>query len=91
MTRNEFHQLCRSNLLILDGATGTELIKRGMPSGVSPEAWICEHPEAICAIHDAYIAAGGNSSRINTGTRCPENSVFILFFRVLYFSGIFLS
>ncbi len=72
MTRNEFHQLCRSNLLILDGATGTELIKRGMPSGVSPEAWICEHPEAICAIHDAYIAAGSNIVYAPTfgGNRC---------------------
>lgn len=61
MKKNDFHKLCRQSFpLILDGATGTELIKRGMPAGVCPEAWVAEHPEAICDIHNAYIAAGSN-------------------------------
>ena len=61
MNKSDFQKLCRRSFpLILDGATGTELIKRGMPSGVCPELWVSEHPEAICDIHNAYIAAGSN-------------------------------
>ncbi len=47
--------------MILDGATGTELIKAGMPSGVCPEAWILEHPEVISSIQKRYIEAGSNA------------------------------
>lgn len=72
MTRAEFKQLCNSKFLILDGATGTELIKRNMPSGVCPELWVYEHPEAICDIHNAYIRAGSNIVYAPTfgGNRC---------------------
>lgn len=44
--------------LVLDGATGTELAKLGMPSGVAPELWVYENPSAIERVHNAYIAAG---------------------------------
>ena len=47
--------------MILDGATGTELIKAGMPSGVCPEAWILEHPDVISHIQKRYIDAGANA------------------------------
>ena len=57
MTRNEFRQLA-FNGLVLDGATGTELAKLGMPSGVAPELWVYENPSAIERVHNAYIAAG---------------------------------
>jgi 5-methyltetrahydrofolate--homocysteine methyltransferase len=60
MTRDEFRKLCTGTFPVLDGATGTELIKRGMPAGVCPELWVYEHPESICDIHNAYIAAGSN-------------------------------
>ena len=60
MTRNEFQSLCRRKIVILDGATGTELIKHGMPGGVCPEAWILDHPEAILAVQRAYFAAGSD-------------------------------
>ena len=39
--------LLKKKILILDGATGTELQKRGMPSGVCPEVWCLDHPEVI--------------------------------------------
>ena len=32
---------------VLDGATGTELIKRGLPAGVNVQSWMLDHPEAI--------------------------------------------
>ncbi len=47
--------------MILDGATGTELIKAEMPSGVCPEAWILEHPQTITDIQKRYINAGANA------------------------------
>ncbi len=46
--------------LILDGATGTELIKRGMPRGACPEAWVLENPEVIRAIQKEYAEVGAN-------------------------------
>lgn len=44
--------------LTLDGATGTELQKRGMPAGACTELWILEHPDAILDVQRRYIAAG---------------------------------
>ncbi|MBO5667908.1 MAG: homocysteine S-methyltransferase family protein [Lentisphaeria bacterium] len=72
MTRNEFKKRCESGFLILDGATGTELIKRGMPGGVCPELWVSEHPEVICDIHNSYIRSGSNIVYAPTfgGNRC---------------------
>ncbi|MDD3153801.1 MAG: homocysteine S-methyltransferase family protein [Victivallaceae bacterium] len=55
-----FQQLAHSRVLFLDGATGTELVKQGMPPGVSPELWVLDHPEAILAVQDGYRAAGSN-------------------------------
>ena len=47
MTRQEFKSLCEQRILILDGATGTNLQKAGMPTGVCPEQWILENKELI--------------------------------------------
>ena len=44
--------------LILDGAMGTQLYKAGMPSGVCPETWVTEHPDAAEKIQRAYVEAG---------------------------------
>ena len=44
--------------LILDGATGTQLQKRGMTSGVCSEQWVLEHPATIQELQRDYIAAG---------------------------------
>ena len=52
--------LLKKKILILDGATGTELQKRGMPSGVCPEVWCLDHPEVIQEIHRAYAEAGSD-------------------------------
>ena len=38
MTSDEFRKLCESGLVFLDGATGTNLQKMGMPIGVCPES-----------------------------------------------------
>ena len=72
MKRDEFRKIAAQNILLLDGATGTELLKRGMPSGVSPELWVYEHLEAIKDIHRSYFAAGSNIVLAPTfgGNRC---------------------
>jgi 5-methyltetrahydrofolate--homocysteine methyltransferase len=52
--------LLREKVLILDGAMGTELQKRGLPTGACPEAWCVAHPEAVAEIHSAYREAGAD-------------------------------
>ena len=44
--------------ILLDGATGTELYKRGMPHGVCTEQWVLEHPDALLELQRAYVDAG---------------------------------
>lgn len=46
---------------ILDGATGTELMKAGMPVGVCGEQWILDHPEALINVQRGYIEAGSDA------------------------------
>lgn len=40
--------------LLLDGATGTNLSKAGMPAGVMPEKWILDHPDVIFSLQKEY-------------------------------------
>ena len=44
--------------LLLDGATGTQMQLRGMPSGSCTDLWILEHPDAILELQRAYVDAG---------------------------------
>ncbi len=60
MDKVQFKKLVSQKIQILDGATGTELQKRGMPTGVCPEQWVIENPNAIKEIQKAYIDAGSN-------------------------------
>ncbi|HOQ23498.1 MAG TPA: homocysteine S-methyltransferase family protein [Bacillota bacterium] len=58
MNKKEFLQLVKEKILVLDGAFGTELTKRGMPAGVCPEQWVLEHPMAIVELQREYQKAG---------------------------------
>ncbi len=60
MNTTQFKELAFQNIQILDGATGTQLQKRGMPTGVCPEQWVIENPDSIKQIQKAYIEAGSN-------------------------------
>lgn len=60
MTKEQFRTLLKQKILILDGATGTNLQKAGMPTGICPEAWILEHPEVLVNLQVDYINAGSN-------------------------------
>ena len=44
--------------LILDGATGTELQKRGYTGESCAEQWVLEHPETIREVQRGYLDAG---------------------------------
>ena len=47
MTKTEFAGFIREHgPVILDGATGTNLMEAGMPIGVCPESWVLENPQA---------------------------------------------
>ncbi|MCR5147653.1 MAG: homocysteine S-methyltransferase family protein [Eubacterium sp.] len=60
MNRQQFRQLIDSQILVLDGATGTNLMDVGMPLGVCPEKWILEHPDKLIALQTSFIEAGSN-------------------------------
>jgi 5-methyltetrahydrofolate--homocysteine methyltransferase len=58
--KKEIIRLLRKRVLVLDGATGTELQKHGMPAGVCPETWCLEHPDMIQTVHRGYQQAGSD-------------------------------
>ena len=60
MTKNEFRQFIDNGPIILDGATGTNLMDAGMPIGVCPEAWILEHKDVLLKLQREYVEAGTN-------------------------------
>ena len=60
MTREEFITLSKDHILYLDGATGSNLVKAGMPSGVCPEQWILEHQDVMLQLQKDYVQAGTN-------------------------------
>lgn len=60
MTKEQFQTLLKQKIFVLDGATGTNLQKAGMPTGVCPEKWILEHPEILIKLQTDYINAGSN-------------------------------
>lgn len=60
MNRTEFREYVKNQVIYLDGATGTNLQKAGMPVGVCPEEWILAHRDVMLDLQRAYVAAGTN-------------------------------
>ncbi|MDD6194342.1 MAG: homocysteine S-methyltransferase family protein [Lachnospiraceae bacterium] len=58
MKIQQLYDLLNKGPIILDGATGSNLMRRGMPMGVCPEDWIYQHKEAIVSLQKEYVAAG---------------------------------
>ena len=59
MNLHEFSDLLsEKNVIISDGATGTNLIQRGLEQGVTVENWVIEKPEKIKKLHLDFIEAG---------------------------------
>lgn len=60
MTKQEFARLADEKIILLDGATGSNLILAGMPRGISTEQWIIKNPSALIDLQRAYAKAGSD-------------------------------
>ncbi len=60
MTKQEWKQLTKGKIIYLDGAMGSNLIKRGMPQGVCPEKWIIDNKDIVVELQKEYVEAGTN-------------------------------
>lgn len=54
------------DLLIFDGAMGTQLQNAGLKAGDIPEVYNIEHPEIVVDIHSRYLRAGADLITTNT-------------------------
>jgi len=59
-TKQEILHKFRGRIIILDGATGTELQARGMPEGVCPELWCLDNTGCLASVHEDYLLAGAD-------------------------------
>jgi 5-methyltetrahydrofolate--homocysteine methyltransferase len=61
MTSKTFlERLQAGDILVSDGATGTNLQKRGLPRGVTAEQWVLEEPHQIEQLYRDFIEAGSD-------------------------------
>lgn len=58
LTREQFHEKIAKGIHFLDGATGSNLRKAGMPNGCCTEEWVLNHPEVLVALQRGYAQAG---------------------------------
>ena len=58
LTKEELHNRIASGLRYLDGATGSNLMKAGMPRGCCTEEWVLANPEALVSLQRSYAKAG---------------------------------
>lgn len=61
----------RSEGLVFDGAFGSLLMQRGLPSGANPESWCLKNPGVVTQIHADYLAAGSDVITANTFGASP--------------------
>lgn len=58
MTKQEFLNLTKQGIVVLDGATGSCLKEAGMPNGVCTELWALENKEVVIDLQRKYAQAG---------------------------------
>ena len=58
LTKEQFHETIAAGIHFLDGATGSNLRKAGMPNGCCTEQWVLNHPEVLVSLQRAYAEAG---------------------------------
>ena len=58
LTKEQFHEKIAHGLRYLDGATGSNLQKAGMPKGCCTEQWVLDHPDVLVDLQRHYAAAG---------------------------------
>ncbi len=62
---NLAHQICEHGLL-MDGALGTELQRKGLPAGTPPDLWNLQNPKTLREVHASYVEAGSDAISANT-------------------------
>jgi len=53
-------RLNAGEVLVADGATGTNLQAMGLPPGTSPEEWVFDQPDRIRALQRSFVEAGSD-------------------------------
>lgn len=66
LTMTFLESLKRRRTLLLDGATGTELMARDFKSGDCLERWNVDEPEKVADVARSYFAAGSDAVLTNT-------------------------
>ncbi len=62
----QLYDALKAGTIICDGAMGTELQRRGLGKGVTPDSWNINNPEQVKDVHKAYIQAGAMAILTNT-------------------------
>ena len=63
---SRFREWLAAGPLVTDGAWGTELHKRGLAAGETPDVWNLQHPERVEEVGTAYREAGSQVILTNT-------------------------
>jgi 5-methyltetrahydrofolate--homocysteine methyltransferase len=62
----DFLERLKTEILVSDGATGTELQARGLVIGDCTEEWNLARPDVVAAVHKDYYSAGADLVETNT-------------------------
>lgn len=66
MQQDIFSRLKKSQVLLADGATGTNLFAKGLEAGYPPELWNDERPEDIRSLYQSFVDSGSDLVLTNT-------------------------
>ena len=58
LTKEQFQEKIAAGVRLLDGATGSNLRKLGMPKGCCTEEWVLQNPEVLVKLQRGYAEAG---------------------------------
>jgi 5-methyltetrahydrofolate--homocysteine methyltransferase len=70
---NRFDNIIKKKILVLDGATGTNLLDKGLAPGESPSMLNINDPDEVYSLQKQYVAAGSDIILTNTFTANPMN------------------
>src|SRR5262249_15182879 len=66
MSQRFLDVLHSDQVILMDGAMGTEILRAGAAEGECLELWNLAHPNRVRAIHQAYLDAGATCLVTNT-------------------------
>ena len=69
----KLENILKRRILILDGATGTNLLDKGLDPGESPSILNIRNPDEVYKLHKQYITAGADIILTNTFTANTVN------------------